>query len=294
MSFSFKQRKDTPAQVRQIAADQITSAIELAEAYKDFDKTVHGLRRRCKKIRGLIRLVRPNFKEFEAENAAFRDAATALSVSRDAAVMVETYDAAMQEPWAADFPHERKQNLRALLTSHLDEVKAEQNQSQLLADFALAMQNALGRVPDWSLSGDGFQLFRAGLGDTYSEMQKRMKKAAKSHDPVDFHEWRKQSKGHWFHIGLLSKSAPHILATRKAHLDTLGDLLGDHHNIAVLADFLSQRAGPLDVSLREGLAGQQQALAEKAIPLGRELCVENRAALAARLGKFWKLLPKDI
>lgn len=293
MSFSFKQRRDTAGQVRDIAASQISSGIELAEAGADFDRTVHDLRRRCKKIRGLLRLVRPHFSQFEEENAAFRDAADSLSAIRDAAVMVETFDLAMKEPWAGDLSFDRKQALRGILTQHLDRVSAEQDRDHLLDDFAQAMKEAQSRVKRWSLGGDGFQLLSAGLRDTYGAMRKRMEKARKSNDPVDFHEWRKQTKNHWFHVGLLSDSAPHILADRKARLSTMGDLLGDHHNIAVLAETLADKAGALEPVLVEGLAAQQQTLADKALPLGRELSVENPAELTARFGKFFKLLPKE-
>lgn len=293
MSYSFKQRSDTDGQVRDIAADQIKSAIELAGTGEDFDKTVHDLRRRCKKIRGLLRLVKPNFRQFEDENAALRHAADTLSAVRDAAVMVETFDLAMQESWAGNLSWDRKQALRGVLTAHLEEVAAAQDPAHLLEDFATAMKKALGRVDDWSLSGDGFQLLAPGLRETYGAMRKRMEKAARSNDPHDFHEWRKQAKNHWFQVGLLSDAAPHILASRKSHLNQLGDLLGDHHNIAVLAETLAERDGPLDPALAKGLAAQQQALADKALPLGRELAVENPAVLTARFGKFWKLLPKE-
>ena len=79
--------------VRQIAVELIDDAIDCAGGKgKDVDATVHALRKSCKKLRGLIRLVRPAFDDYQAENAAFRDAARNLSSLRDGGVLIETYD----------------------------------------------------------------------------------------------------------------------------------------------------------------------------------------------------------
>lgn len=294
MSFSFKHRKDTAAQVRAIAASQIEAAISAAEAGADFDETVHGLRRRCKKVRGLLRLVRPHFEEFSQENAAFRDAAKMLSGARDAAVMVGTFDMAMRQPWVADSSWDRKQALRQMLENERQKSLLGEDRERLLEDFAGLMKKALKRVDDWSLDGDGFNLFGAGLRDTYGAMRNALKKAAGPKATAhDFHEWRKETKYHRFHVGLFRRAAPHVLSGRKSHLDSLGDLLGDHHNLAVLADRLTELAGPIEADLLAGLSADRNALAAKALPLGRELTIENAAVLKARFGKFWKLLPKD-
>ncbi|MDB5769992.1 MAG: hypothetical protein JWM42_366, partial [Burkholderia sp.] len=94
MSFAFKAKNQVLRQVRSIAAEQVDKAVaEAGGPPKDFDATVHQLRRRCKKLRGLLRMVKPHFKNFAAENAAVRDAADLLGGVRDARVMVETLDA---------------------------------------------------------------------------------------------------------------------------------------------------------------------------------------------------------
>ncbi|RYE56955.1 MAG: hypothetical protein EOP20_08165, partial [Hyphomicrobiales bacterium] len=75
MGFSFDQRKHMARQVRAVASDQIDAAIKVAQGHGDFHEAIHRLRRRCKKVRGLLRLVRPNFSQFDIENTAIRDAA---------------------------------------------------------------------------------------------------------------------------------------------------------------------------------------------------------------------------
>ena len=293
MGFSFTQRRDAAQQVRKIAAEQIDSAIEICANETDFDKAVHDLRRHCKKVRGLMRLVRPNFDQFELENATFRDAADSLSSARDANVTVETFDTAMKEAWAEAIDPAHRAQLRQGLLADQQQVAEGQDQSKLLADFAATMDKARKRVEQWDLHGEGFDLLVPGLRHIYAGMRKRMKKAARSGNAADFHEWRKFAKSHGFHVSLLADSAPDLLGTRKKQLGELGDYLGSHHDLAVLSDRLTQLAGTLDPAIAQGLAGQRQALADKALALGEQLAVESPAMLTSRFSRFWKLLPKE-
>jgi hypothetical protein len=53
---------------------------------------VHQVRKLCKKLRGLIRLVRPEFDNFQKEDEFFRDAARELSYVRDAQSIIGLID----------------------------------------------------------------------------------------------------------------------------------------------------------------------------------------------------------
>ncbi|MDP3895474.1 MAG: CHAD domain-containing protein, partial [Mesorhizobium sp.] len=78
--------------VRRIALEQIDAALEAAGPDAARDDRIHRLRKGCKKLRGLIRMVRPVFDGYAVENAAIRDAAAGLSGARDAEVMIATLD----------------------------------------------------------------------------------------------------------------------------------------------------------------------------------------------------------
>lgn len=84
--------------VRAVARDQIDAAISsLEDAGDDLEEAVHDTRKRCKKLRALMRLVRPGIgKTYGKENAAFRDLARTLSDIRDAQVLAETIDGLAQ------------------------------------------------------------------------------------------------------------------------------------------------------------------------------------------------------
>src|SRR5207249_11002344 len=73
---------------------------EIAQAIKEIDnprlkrsEAIHEVRKHCKKIRSVLRLVRCQFeKTYQFENAWFRDTAKGLAELRDAEAIIETYD----------------------------------------------------------------------------------------------------------------------------------------------------------------------------------------------------------
>jgi hypothetical protein len=288
MAFSFGHRSRVAHQAREIAKDQIDKAQELSQAGEDFDKTVHELRRRCKKIRGLLRLIRPNFSDFGTENACFAKAADSLSASRDAAVMVETFNLV-----ARDLLPDNISETRGTLEDNVRRISAEQDRTTLLSRFGDTMDEAAKRVKHWDLDGRGFALLAPGLHDTYGRMRKRIAAAEESAEDEAFHDWRKDTKSHWFHISLLAACAPDVLGARRDQLDQLGEYLGDHHNLAVLAEGVVTLTGSLDRPVAKAIERHKVDLAQKALALGRQLTVESPSALVSRVEKFWKLLPKD-
>ena len=94
MTFRLKRRDNTVEDgMRRIALDQIDKAMrDATNTRPNPGERIHQARKRCKKLRGLIRLCRPAFDTYEVENAALRDAAGALSFLRDAEVLIATYD----------------------------------------------------------------------------------------------------------------------------------------------------------------------------------------------------------
>ncbi|MCQ9933930.1 CHAD domain-containing protein, partial [Staphylococcus aureus] len=89
----------------------------------------------------------------------------------------------------------------------------------------------------------------------------------------NLHEWRKRVKDHWYQARLLRPIWPAIMDPHVAAADTLGEILGQVNDLAVLRDRLE--AAPLEEALRSearDLAGLRHgALMAQAIPLGRRL-----------------------
>ena len=88
-------RKETVADaVRRIASKRLDRVIaEAAASPASPDSVVHELRRGCKQVRGLVRLVRSSLRGFKAYDDSLRDAARLLSGMRDADVLAATHAA---------------------------------------------------------------------------------------------------------------------------------------------------------------------------------------------------------
>ncbi|NJM55271.1 MAG: CHAD domain-containing protein [Verrucomicrobiae bacterium] len=81
--------------MRRIGVAQIDAAIGHLHSDADLAAIVHSTRKCMKKLRALLRMVRPGLSTgvFERENARFRDIARQLSDLRDSHVLVATLDA---------------------------------------------------------------------------------------------------------------------------------------------------------------------------------------------------------
>lgn len=294
MSFAFTPGQDVEEGVRQLAGREISKALAATEDDgADIAVLVHGLRRRCKKVRGLLRLVRPVMKGYKLENRAFRQAARQLGNVRDAGAMVETFDALLEHDRALGAPviGDMGHGVRVTLVERAAEVQA--NRAELLGDFRKAMAAAEKRARHWQIGKRGFASLQGGLEASYAGMRDDYKLARRSGKAADLHEWRKDTKHHWYHTRLLVPFAPSVLGARAEQIDQLGRWLGDHQNLAVLNAFLAQPDTGLAEQaierVRSAVGARQAELEQQALALGRELVAERPEALAKRYRAYWTL-----
>lgn len=151
-----------------------------------------------------------------------------------------------------------------------------------ITTFSDKLQEAITRVQDWNLKGvDSCSLLR-GFKKTYTRGCRAMNKAYKCGSAEQFHEWRKRTKYHWYHIRLLQEMWPQVMKAYSGTLHRLSNLLGDDHDLAVLSRELlnapSEFGDPLDIEAFVGLAEQRrQELQVAALPLGKLLCRQAHA-----------------
>ena len=242
MAYRFTHEDDSSqAAIRRIAREQIEKAIaEIDEGDLPKAETIHQVRKRCKELRGLVRLVRPSFGGYAEENQHIRDAARLLSGARDDDVLIETFDALMAEGRDVE-EREDLAGVRRRLVNRRDERLARSTSDDGRLDrFREEMTEALKRVDGWQLSGKGFGAVRGGLEKTYRRGRKAFRAARRDPSAENVHEWRKLVKYHGYHTELLLPIWPRIMTARKDEAGRLGDLLGDHHDLSVFADVLAQ------------------------------------------------------
>ncbi|MFN3938338.1 MAG: CHAD domain-containing protein [Gemmobacter sp.] len=279
--------------VRRIAAEQMDGALaDMRDSTLVEAQMVHTLRKRVKKLRGLLRLVRPVFSGYDTENTALRDAARHIRDLRDAEVMRATFAGLADR---IDLPADRREPILTRLDARLDAARGGQDGDSGLAAFREAMLDARDRVGSWKLDAKGFDALRPGLARTWNRARAAMTEARSefdgNFDALPFHEWRKHLKAHWYHARLLLPIWPEAMSPHVAAADALGELLGDHNDLDVLAAALPELTDAPDeaATLAAAIDTDRRVLARRAIALGRRLLAGSGRDLAERWQVWWEV-----
>lgn len=234
----------------------------LAQLPKADARAVHEARRTCKRLRALLRLARPRLGEdYAAGNAGLRDAGRALAADRDATVLVDTARAL--------FAHDAK--LRRELVRALRRRSARDRDADL-AEALRGLRRERRRIAGWRLRLSPRQL-AAGLKRGYARARKGYRAARRRPTAPTLHEWRKQVKYHFNQLALVAPRRPQGRARVRA-LDTLGDLLGWHHDLHVLElalDGLPREARQVAAKARRRVVQEQVRTERDALKLGKIL-----------------------
>jgi len=295
MSYQIQASESVQQAIQRIATEQIDRAIdEITDSELDGHKTVHQVRKRCKKLRGLVRLVRPQFDDYQRENKTFRDAARTLSYVRDAQSMIETFDELIE--WFADQidPAALASVREGLVERRRKITEDEMALDARLEDFLAVMQRAKQRVEVWTVDAKQFDAVRGGLAKTYGRGRQAMKRAYEEPSTERFHEWRKRVKYHWYHIRLLESIWEPLMGEIEEAASALSDYLGDDHDLAVLHKTVVEESktfgDPRDIqALASLIASRRAELQHQAERVGSRLFAEKPKHFVRRLGRYWKI-----
>lgn len=240
MTYCLNLEGSTQEAIRSVIKEQIGRALEeLDDSRLSQADTIHQVRKRCKKIRGALRLVRKSIGEkYSRENAWYRDAARSISDVRDAEVMLETFDAIM-ERYSDELDGRVMRPVRRELESRKNALVGDAERiEKLLDNFREAMTEGCERLDSLFIEKDGCKVILPGMQKTYNRGRKAMAAAYKKPGPETFHDWRKRVKYHWYHMRLMYEIWPAEMDVRIKEADDLGELLGNHHNLWVLRSML--------------------------------------------------------
>ncbi len=146
------------------------------------------------------------------------------------------------------------------------------------------------RIPGWELKHDSWKLIEPGLDRSYREGRAALRRAQKDRAAESVHEFRKRAKDLWYELRLLAGSWPGLLDASAAEAHELSELLGDHHDLAVLAADLDTRAGVVAEpdAIRALIDRRQDELLDQALALGERLYAEKPDHYRRRLRAYWR------
>ncbi|MCP4779714.1 MAG: CHAD domain-containing protein [Hyphomicrobium sp.] len=292
MAYRFKLNESFEEGFRRIAFEQRDRVESQLRSPNEHAVAVHETRKALKRLRALLRLVRPTLREhvFGEENAHLREIARILSGARDRHVLLETViklegACGPAAKGAGDTLREILQTANGGNTPNVDAAAIQ------LALERLAV--AEERFSELRLIGRGFEAIGPGLEASYRKGRRTFRGAYAEGTDDNFHEWRKSVQQHWRHMMLLSNAWPDYFAARVSEARGLSQIVGGDHDLALLKAFVraepTGRISAAQANTIEKLARQRQKqLRAMAQPMGVRLYAEGAKGLHRRMARYWQ------
>lgn len=304
MPFVLRGEESFPDGVRRIAHEQLTAAADaLAVGTGDRDTDIHSARKAMKRMRGLIRLIASDLGRdiYRLENATYRNAAGQLAALRDASVLLTTLDLVAGDLAAADRPLHGV--ARAALEARRQQTwEAASSQDARKDDLEHVIENvtttllaADARVDDWPVQHSGWKTVVSGLVGGYREGRGEYDTCSWQPTTEALHQWRKRVKYLYYQTQILNPLWPAIMRAWHGELDRLGGMLGDDHDLAVLAGTLKEdmQAAAQAEPLLAAIGARRYSLQREAQLLGMRIYAERPRDLRRRLRTGWRVWKEE-
>ncbi len=311
---SYRLKFDEPVHKgwRRIVGEQIETALTLLRSKTDVDAAVHETRKAMKRVRALLKLLRPGLSaaDYRREKKRFADVGRLISGVRDRAVLAATAAALSEQTMgkarvAAQrlARHASSHATAATRASGQGEAPGEGEKAVRLDDGGreeadrvkaaiVALEQAGKSVKKLKLRSHGFDVVRTGLAKTYRAARRYMKLAYKTNVDEHFHEWRKSVQAHWRHMLLVDRAWPDVFAARAQLAKEMSDLLGEDHDLYVLVRTLDTHqewgssAAGRDALVRAARV-RQDAIRAELEAKGKALFAEPANRFIARIDSYW-------
>ena len=235
---SYRLRKKSLArEVHRVAREELEGTLKELLTVNDQARStaVHEARKHLKKVRALIRLLRPATGEafYKEENAAMRKAAQRMSSIRDSHVRVQTIEKLTVKSGKRRTPAAFAR-IRTSMAARLRQVIEESENEDWSKQAAVDIERALGRIDKWPLKRVRTKSVRSGLKVACKKARRAVAVARDSPTDANLHELRKTVKDLWYDLRLLGGDRPPPIEILTKQLRDLGQKLGDDHDLAML------------------------------------------------------------
>lgn len=291
MAYKFNLDEPFDVGTRRIALEQINRARKQLSSNGDLHTAVHETRKCFKRVRALLRLVRPALipAQYRKTNAHFRDLGRLLAQSRDLDVMPQTL--AYLEGGHDLVTSGAGTRIRKAIANA--QIAATEAASEPPIHTALKeLTKARTAIRNLDLERCQLSSVAKGLARGMQSFASYYERALEEPSDEAFHEWRKRAQFHRRHVALLTAAWPDALEARVTVSRQLSDHLGLDHDLTVLAAFVSSRQGrpatKRDARLVLSLCcNEQHELRKKACAIGALLIAEPPQALRHRIEAYW-------
>jgi len=288
MSFQLEPDETIGQGLGRIIRKQIENAICASKAKQNGkDSPVHETRKHLKKARAALRLVRGEVKKkaWKREDGCLAKVGEMISEVRDAEVRLETVRQ------LRGFMYGKKRSFEEteeLLAFELDSFLAAF--SEWPQEAGARLGETLERLKDWPLQKLDCKRVRRNVQRSYKRGRRVLAAAIEKMTTENLHAFRKCAKELSYQIRILEPLSPAIFQELDDELETIGECLGQLHDLA----FVTQRLWSFAAGEKQGdrilsalIAVRTDELRSTAIALGERFYAERPRQFARRLAKYF-------
>lgn len=280
MPHRIEKDEDIAAGLIRLAADDLAAARILLSDPSSPDRNAQKARQRVKRVRSIVRLIRPiqeprlagtatRLREVTRLLANRRDSQAIAASARSLKVFADGNDAGFNRIIEA---LDRQASLNDADMGSLAEVDGR---------LCAAIDDLSTRTADF----DGSDRLTEAFDRAYRRGRKAMQRASSSLSTPDLHEWRKSVKDLWYLIRLARKRIRRPAKRLASRLDRLDETLGIDHDHAMLAErlALSPIGDPALMQQLSMIAEQRHVLEAEAFALGKQIYKKKPKTFRRRL-----------
>ncbi|HEY2140007.1 MAG TPA: CHAD domain-containing protein [Chthoniobacterales bacterium] len=288
MSYQLKPDETLGDGVRRLIRGQIENAICASKAKQNGKGSpVHETRKHLKKARAALALVRGEVKKktWKREDRCLAQVGQMISDVRDAEVRLETVRQ------LRGFMRGKKRSFvetEELLAFELDSFLAAFSEWPQEAEARLG--ETLERLRDWPLRKLDCKRLRRNVQRTYKRGRQDLEAAIEHMTTETLHAFRKRAKQLSYQMRILRPLAPTVFGELNDELKTIGECLGQLHDLA----FVSQRLWSFGGTEKQGdrilsalIAVRTDELRSTAIALGERFYAERPRQFARRIARYF-------
>jgi CHAD domain-containing protein len=288
MSYELRANETLGDGIRRIVSRQIENAIDASKTKQNGKGSpVHETRKHLKKARAALRLVRGEIDRdiWRREDRCLGKVGQLISEVRDAEVRLQTVRQ------LREFARGRKRSFEEteeLLAFELDSFLAAFSEWPQEAEKRLCQ--VLERIRDWPLDKLTCKCLRRNVQRTYQRGRRALKRAIKETSAENLHAFRKREKELWYQLRLLRPLAPDVFRELSDELKTIGEYLGQVHDLA----FVGQRLSSIGPARKQGhrilnalIESRTNELQYTAIALGERFYAERPQRFAGRIARYF-------
>jgi CHAD domain-containing protein len=290
MSYRFRSDRRLAKNANKVVYECVDRSIACLQQRDDPAASIHAARKYIKKIRSLLRLLRPALDQYyQYENDGYRTIARCLGELRDQDALVACLQALLSRQ-----PQLEQARDRVRLQQELAQAQqSDPGEAWFHERVMEPLQAARERVSTWCQAverWDEQKLLIAGLTRCYGRGRQALL-AVREHpdDAVLAHEWRKRTKDLWYHHRLLQLAWEKPMKAIASELNSIGGLLGDHHDLSELQRQIDQQEMIEPELWGHAIAREQRRLLQQALPIGERVWWDKPKRFAKRLSGYWLL-----